>query len=126
MKAVLVAVAALAFAAPAHAFLAANDLVVRPAGGSDFTVPYRGKSGASDFWCAAGDYVIRDLHLPPNTHIWRTSEPPRRSGEGIDFSLSPDRAASNSGLALFGGDGRSLTAAHAQSFCDIRPWILID
>jgi hypothetical protein len=78
--------AALAFgliAAPASAFLSRNNLLVVPEGRDTFNIPFRGKSGDSEFWCAAGDYVQNFLRLPANTRIWRLSEPPRRRGEGI-------------------------------------------
>ena len=77
-----------AFALPAQAFMATNDLIVEPASDGSFHVPYRGLNGASDFWCAAGDYVIRSLHMSPDTRIFRLSSPPRRAGQGITFSLS--------------------------------------
>lgn len=99
----------------APAWIAQNGLVVEPTGGSDFSVPYRGKSGVRDFWCAAGDYVIRELGQPPGTRIYRTSSPPRRSGQGIRFSLSSE-GAKRPGLFLFSG-GRSVSAGHAQGFC---------
>ncbi|RVW00001.1 hypothetical protein EKE94_02130 [Mesobaculum littorinae] len=108
-------------ATPALAgFQAENALYVEPAGNTSFDVPYRGgRAGASDFWCAAGDYVIRGLNAAPGTRIWRVSEPPRRSGQGIRFSLSPDGAASRSGLlTLFGQGDASLSAAHARALCE--------
>ena len=108
-------------AVPSHAFMAKNDLVVVPLGADSFEVPYRGLSGASDFWCAAGDYVVRDLHLPPTTRIYRTSSPPRRAGQGIAFSLS-GRDAKKSGLVFHSG-GSGLTAAHARQLCDVREFI---
>ena len=114
---VLAATATLA-AAPASTFQATNGLLVNPAPGAGFDIPYRGLSGASDFWCAAGDYVIRGLHLAPSTRIWRVSPPPRKAGEGIGFSLSPDGAATATGLAQL-TPGGSLSAAHAQSLCDL-------
>ena len=115
----LAAVSALV-AAPAMAFQADNGLLVNPVSDGSFDVPYRGLSGASDFWCAAGDYVIRDLHLPASTQIWRQGPVPRASGEGIGFSLSPEGAATSTGLAQL-TPGASLSAAHAQSFCDLPP-----
>ena len=116
------ALAAMAARSPAAAsadFLAENRLVVVPGPGGTFSVPFRGESGASAFWCAAGDYVIRELNLPRGTRIYRTSEPPRRSGEGIAFSLSPAGAASSTGLATF-GTRSSLSASHARFLCDDR------
>ena len=107
---------------PAQAFLASNDLKVEPAAGGAFHVPYPGLSGARDFWCAAGDYVVRELGLPPDTRIYRTSSPPRRAGEGITFSLSPENAR-RPGLVHF-GPGMGLTAAHARQFCETDRFLL--
>ena len=107
---------ALPTAAPA--WLAQNGLVVEPGAGG-FTVPYRGLSGARDFWCAAGDYVVRELGLPPDTKIFRTSSPPRRSGQGISFSLSPENAK-KPGILLLSG-GRGVSAALAREFCNELP-----
>lgn len=112
--------AALAPAAPASAFTAQNGLIVHPEGAEDFTVPWRGKSGPADFWCAAGDYAIRKLRLPPTATIWRASEPPRRSGEAVRFTLRPERAASSTGLAVLGARGAGLSAGGAQSLCEFR------
>ena len=108
----------LATAVPSHAFMAKNDLVVVPLGNGAFEVPYRGLSGTSDFWCAAGDYVVRELNLSPQTRVYRTSSPPRRAGQGVSFSLSANDAK-RSGLVLHDG-GRGLTAAHARQLCDVK------
>ncbi len=110
----------LALAAPASAFTAQNGLIVRPEGAEDFTVPWRGRSGAADFWCAAGDYAIRKLHLSPTATIFRASEPPRRSGEGVRFTLRPERAASSTGLVVLGATGAGLSAGSAQALCEFR------
>lgn len=99
----------------APAWIAQNGLVVDASGGAEFSVPYRGKSGARDFWCAAGDYVIRELGRSSATVIYRTSSPPRRSGQGIRFSLSPESATKPGLFMLYGGPG--ITAGHAQGFC---------
>jgi hypothetical protein len=116
--------AALAFgliAAPASAFLSRNNLLVVPEGRDTFNSPFRGKSGDSEFWCAAGDYVQNFLGLPANTRIWRLSEPPRRRGEGIRFSLRPEGAASRTGLAVFGsGPPGSVLAITALGVCPPR------
>ena len=107
-------------ATPAAAFTAQNGLVVEATGSHSFHVPWRGKSGPAAFWCAAGDYAIRRLHLAPTALVYRASEPPRRSGEGIGFTLRPGDAASKTGLAVLGAKGAGLTAGHAQSFCETR------
>ncbi len=120
MRLTLALVLALLPAAPASAFLAQNGLVVEPAGAGDFYVPYRGSVRLTDFWCAAGDYGVRVLHLPPGQLIYRASEPPRRSGEGIRFTLRPGAAASSSGLVQLGGHRAGLTARAAQAHCRIR------
>ena len=118
MRHAFVALSLLLLPTAAPAWIAQNGLVVEPSGGSDFAVPYRGKSGARDFWCAAGDYVIRELDQPPGTRIYRTSSPPRRSGQGIRFSLSTE-GATRPGLFMIFGE-TSVSAAHARSLCDIR------
>jgi hypothetical protein len=112
--------AVLLLATPAGAFTAQNGLVVTAEAGDAFTVPWRGKSGAADFWCAAGDYAIRKLGLAPTATIWRASEPPRRAGEGIRFTLRADQAASSTGLIILGAEGAGLSAASAQALCELR------
>lgn len=110
--------AGLVAATPASAYIAVNNLVVQSEGGSNFVVPFRGKSADSEFWCAAGDYVSNFLRKPPNTRIFRLSEPPRRSGEPVRFSLSSEGAASRTGLAVFSsGPTGSISAATAFALC---------
>lgn len=111
---------ALSLATPAAAFTAQNGLVVEPQGAAGFSVPWRGRSGPADFWCAAGDYAIRVLHLSPADRIYRASEPPRRAGQPVDFTLNPDEAASSTGLFTLFQQGGGLTAGHAQSLCEFR------
>ncbi|OYX41938.1 MAG: hypothetical protein B7Z02_13705 [Rhodobacterales bacterium 32-67-9] len=110
---------ALALATPVSAFTAQNGLIVQPEGQASFTVPWRGKAGPADFWCAAGDYAVRKLHLSPTARIYRASEPPRRSGEPIRFTLRADEAARRTGLAVIGARGAGLSVGHAQSLCEI-------
>lgn len=109
--------ASLALALPAQAYMAQNTLVVKPVGGDRFEVPFRGLSGAGHFWCAAGDYVVVGLGLPTSTRIYRVSSPPRRSGQGVTFSLSPEGATATGIITLF-GDRKSLSAANARHYCD--------
>ena len=107
-------------AVPAQAFMAQNKMHVEARGSTDFHVPYRGgRAGAPDFWCAAGDYVVRKLGQPADTKIYRTTSVPRRSGKGIDFSLSPEGAKPTGLLVLFGSN-RFVSAASARAMCNLR------
>jgi hypothetical protein len=115
MRAFLMAAALLA-ASPAHAYLAQNDLRVEGRA-NGFEVLASPGMGPSRAWCAAGDYVVVILGLPSTTPVWRMSEPPRKPGEGIQFALSPDGAASTSGLFQFGDSDASLTAGAARALC---------
>lgn len=110
------AVAALACAMPASAFTAQNGLRVEAVGETAFDVPWSGRSDAAAFWCAAGDYAVRVLHVPKSARIYRYSPPPRRSGEGIRFGLDPAEAVPNGLLRLQGGKGMS--AAHGRLMCN--------
>ena len=113
---------ALALAAPAWSYVAANGLVVQPDGEGTFNVPFMGLSGDTDFWCAAGDYVNNFLGMPGGTRIYRLSEPPRPRGQGIRFSLSPEGASARTGLSVFSADGpqNSVSAAMAFALCPPR------
>jgi hypothetical protein len=102
-------------ASPALAFQAQNNFTVRQIDSQRFEVRSRGGLGNSDAWCAAGDFVIRGLRMPRTTQVWRISEPPRKSGQGIVFSLSSQGAASTTGLV--GSGGSSVSASHGQSLC---------
>lgn len=103
-------------ATPAFAFVAENDLLVHATGEGRFEVPYRGLSGASRFWCAAGDYVIAELEHPVTTKIYRTSSPPRRAGKGVSFSLSSE-GATRTGLFVL-GNPRGISASFARAMCE--------
>lgn len=106
----------LGLATPAGAFVAQNGLTVSAVGAQAFHVPWRGQSGTPAFWCAAGDYALRELRLPPTADIYRYDAPRRGSGEGITFGLDPARAQQTGLLRLFGGRGVSI--ASARTLCD--------
>ncbi len=111
--------ATLALPAPASAaFLSQNGLLVVPQGALVFDVPYRGKPSPQAFWCAAGDYARRELRAPNGTRIYRVSPPPRRSGEGIRFSLRPSDSNGRTGLVQIGGSG-GLSVGHANALCAV-------
>lgn len=109
---------AIALAQPAAAFMAENRLVVAPTGPQGFEVPFRGVSSIPAFWCAAGDYVRRELGLGPATEIYRVSGP-RGPGQGVRFSLDPAGARAT-GLLMLYNDDLGLSAAHARSLCDLE------
>lgn len=109
----------LTLAGPAQAFHAVNGMTVRDRGNGTFEVPFTGRSRVTDFWCAAGDYAARALGLPATARIWRQSEPPRRSGEGIRFSIHPEGAASASGLLRLSGKAPDLRVVDARALCEL-------
>jgi hypothetical protein len=113
----LSALAVLALASPASAYLTQNNLHVTQVSESQFMVTASPGMGAPSSWCAAGDFAIRRLHVAPNTPIWRISEPPRPRGEGVLFSLSPEGAASRSGLLRLNETDASVSAGFAQELC---------
>jgi hypothetical protein len=57
------------------------------------------------------------LRKPSTTPLWRVSAPPRKPGEGIVFALSPEGAATDTGLVQFGEEDASLTAGAARALC---------
>lgn len=102
-------------AQPSAAFLARNDLTVTPTGPENFVVNWRGNSSLRAFWCAAADYARHELGATGQTRIYRTSGP-RRPGQGIAFSLSPEDAR-RTGLLIVQSDGPGLSVAHGEIFC---------
>ena len=112
--------AALAAATPASAFTSSNGMLVEAVGPVTFSVRARGGNlGASDFWCGAGEYTKRRLNAAHNTRIFRLSEPPRRGGQPIVFSLDPAGRASSTGLGSIGRDDGSLSVAAALQQCQV-------
>ena len=110
----------IAFAPAAQAFTSSNGMRVEATGPVTFSVRAgRGNFGAAHFWCAAGQYADRRLNARQTDRIWRLSEPPRRSGQPIVFSLDPAGRASSTGLAVLGTDDGSLSVASARSQCDV-------
>jgi hypothetical protein len=113
---ILPALLAVGLAFPAAAFQSQNNFTVRRIDNVRFEVLPRGGLSNTDAWCAAGDFVVRSLRLPRTTQIWRVSEPPRRSGQSIVFSLSSQGASATTGLIGIGG-GASVSANHGQNLC---------
>lgn len=110
-------------ATPAFAFQARNDAQVT--GTADrIVVASRPGLSSPESWCAAGDFVIRALGLPGSTPVYRLTPPPRRAGETVEFSLSPEGASERTGLLQLGQSDASLSAAHAQALCRVGRWRL--
>jgi hypothetical protein len=103
-------------------FPASNRLKVQPETARTFEVVYRNGYGEPDYWCAAAQYVTVALGQPRSTIIYRTSEPPRRSGAGIRYSLDAAGAASSTGLSSFGASGTpgGISAGTALGSCARR------
>lgn len=113
MRRVVILMVALAAATPTLAFKAQNRLVVNPGPGSDFTVSNKSHAGDGDFWCAAGDYVIRSLRKPERTQVYRASPEPRKKGQGITFTLDESRAVGTSGVVKNDQPQKGISASAA-------------
>ena len=116
LGAVLGAVGAM-LAGPAQAYYAINAFRIEAIGGDRMQVYPRGGLTYWDGWCAAGDYAIALLNLPPATPIWLISEPPRHARESLVFSFSADGAASTNGLNVIGEAPLYQTAGAARAYC---------
>lgn len=111
----LAILAALTLAAPAWASL--DILSVKQTSPTDFTVAYKARAGENNYWCAAGRHVTNGLGLPPGTPLYRLSPPPRRSGQGVAFTLDATKSAGDTGVT----QDDTLTAGKAQSrFCNLN------
>ncbi len=111
--------AAILTATPALAYLSPAGLTVTQTSAADFTVNYDSKAKLSDYWCAAGLYATQLLHLPDTTRVYRRSPPPRGAGQGISFTLDPNRSAGVTGITTFGGpqDGSMAAGGNAAGLC---------
>jgi hypothetical protein len=113
---VIALIASLAAATPSFALRAQNGMFVEPTGPDTFLVRFGAKYDDWEYWCAAGDYVIRKRY-PQGTRVYRLSPPPRKRGEGIEFTLDPAKAV-YPGLAIISPDN-GLSAPAAQSLCSV-------
>jgi hypothetical protein len=103
---------------PSFAYKTQHGLIVQAMDDGTMYVPSQGLTKEKSFWCAVGEYVQHGLHKPGNTRIYRMSEPPRRAGQGVLFSLNGEGAASYSGVAVVGsGPAGSLSANMASALC---------
>jgi hypothetical protein len=116
---ILAILTTLAIATPALAFVSDPRLRVSQTSNSDFTVEFKWNASLTDYWCAAGYHVTSTLGMPDRTRVYRLSPPPRSAGEGISFTLDPDRSAGVTGLTTFGGpqDGSMSARVAVAQYC---------
>ena len=96
-------------------YVASNGLRVYATGPNQFTVPYQNADHATDYLCAAGDYVQLGLGMTNRTRIYRESPQPRKPGKGITFTLDRAKAVPLGIVTSFGGNGDEGISAGAAS-----------
>ena len=107
---------------PAAAFTAQNGMTAVQTAPSEITVIHEVRREDTDYWCAAGDLVQREMGLPGKTRLWRASPKPRGAGDGIVFTLDRGQAADDAGLSHFGSgprDGSIPVSMAVGSFCRV-------
>jgi hypothetical protein len=107
---------------PAAAFTAQNGMTAVQTAPSEITVIHEVRREDTDYWCAAGDLVQREMGLPGKTRLWRASPKPRGAGDGIVFTLDPAKAAPGGGLSQFGSgprDGSIPVGMAVGAFCRV-------
>ena len=132
----LVIALTLATGAQADTFRALNRHHVNALPDGDFEVISRVGAGPAQFWCGAGDYVIRALRAPSTTRVYLVQGPaPSLTEPGkkaLTFSLTPPTAADarSSVQQLFlslNAVGDNLSAVSAEQYCydhfgERNPW----
>ena len=117
----------LALPLPAAGFTARNGMEAAQVGPTEIAVAFRSGRSDTDYWCAAGDFAQRAMGMPVVTRLWRASPKPRGTGEGIVFTLDPERQAEGAGLSQFGAgprDGAISLGAAVAGHCqrELPPW----
>ena len=105
--------------APTSARVSDTAQVVESVTPDRFTVSFRADRAIHDYWCSAGEFVIRELNLPRNTRIYRVvPPPPRPQASEVTFSLSAEGAV-HPGISVISSTGRSgLSASQARNLCN--------
>lgn len=94
--AVVAVSAMMASAGHAGSFLASNGMKVvgDPSASGRFEVLQRGGKGPSDYWCAAGEYVIQALRMRTGTRIYLDQKMgPGKMGIGNSAGYSANPSA---------------------------------
>lgn len=108
---------------PASAWRAENRLEVNPLPGGGFEAVGRSGSGTADYWCAAGDYALRELGAAGTRRIYVTrargaSQTTTRKS-AVQFALDlPAGTPPRDGILLtVRHAGASLSVAVALNYC---------
>lgn len=105
------------------AWRAWNQHDVYPVSEGVFEVVSEVGSGATDFWCGAGDYAYRALRTKgvQRVYIWRAIGPSvtKPGKKAVQFSLTPPSGADTSSRISLSvkAVGDNLRAAMAQQYC---------
>ncbi len=103
-----------------------NQIVLaQTANPGQFEVVSRGGAGGPEFWCAAGDYVIRGLGVNPSTRVSLTRPVGPSLGvpgaRGVGYTVGALPASERPGASVFVSVkdvGASMPAIVAQSLCE--------
>jgi len=113
----------------ASSFLASNGMRVvgDPSVNGRFEVPQHAGKGPSDYWCAAGEYVIQGLRMKTGTRIYLDQKLGTGNmgiGKSAGYTVSPDAnlnaivEAQSKGLSMSTSKvGDNWPAEHSRSQC---------
>ncbi len=113
--AAVAAVFAAVGALPAQAYLTDSGLSAT-GDASRIVVEFQAGFGDSEYWCAAGDFAISRLGASVVAPVYRVTPPPRKRGQGIVFSLSPEGTSARTGIAMWPQES-FIRAESARSMC---------
>lgn len=125
----LAAIVLMGAAQSADAFRTKDGMLAQsdPSRNGVFETFAKSGAGTSEYWCAAGDFALRKLHVPVATRLYVVRGPGRSnidpSRKSVVFTYSPSQDILNA-AASAGGVSASVTtvgynmrAAQGQSLC---------
>jgi hypothetical protein len=87
-----------------------------------FDILQRAGNGASDYWCAAGEYIVLGRGLSPQTRIFLVQplSKGRLGRNSIGYSINPDISVPNRTSASMSMKkvGENWTASHGRAQCE--------
>jgi hypothetical protein len=88
-----------------------------------FDILQRAGNGASDYWCAAGEYIILGRGLSGNTRIFLVQplSKGRLGRNSIGYSINPDISVSSSASMTMSmkNVGENWSASHGRAKCEV-------